>query len=190
MPETTCLGLHIGHDRAITFTQGGQITFHIAVERLDRRKHSDSSDIPLAEIRQLVDRLEIPVPTLDAACVTYHAVDAPRIARTLEADFKEAFPEFSGKFVAIDHHLAHALGALSCSPFEEALVLVADGAGDARLWGSQSESLFHVSRRDFYLLEERLQDRPLSTVYRPEFFLPDFFGAGEQKRQISLEAVS
>jgi len=186
MSETTCLGLHIGHDRAITVATGGQITFHTAVERLDRRKHSDSPDLPIAEIRRVVDRLEIPLSMIDAVCVTYHAVESSRIVRTLEADFKEAFPDFSGSFFTLDHHLAHALGALSCSPFDDALVLVADGAGDARLWGSQSESLFHVSRRNFYLVEERLQDRPLSHVFRPEFFLPDFFGPGEQKRQISL----
>jgi len=186
MPETTCLGLHIGHDRAITITQGTEITFHIAVERLDRRKHSDAPELPIAEIRRVLDRLGIEPPAIDAVCATYHAVDAPRIAKTLQADFQDAFPDFLGRFFALDHHLAHALGALACSPFADALVFVADGAGDARLWGSQSESLFHVSRRNFYLVEERLQDRPLSTVQRPEFFLPDFFGAGEQKRQISL----
>ena len=183
---TTCLGLHIGHDRAITITQAGQITFHTAVERLDRRKHSDSPDLPITQIRQVLDRLGIAVRTIDGVCVTYHAVDASRIARTLAADFREAFPEFEGDFSALDHHLAHALAALACSPFDEALVLVADGAGDARLWGSQSETLFHVSRRHFYVVEERVQDRPLSTVYRPEFFLPDFFGTAEQKHQISL----
>src|SRR5579864_8017540 len=178
MPETTCLGLHIGHDRAITITQGTEITFHIAVERLDRRKHSDAPELPIAEIRRVLDRLGIEPPAIDAVCATYHAVDAPRIAKTLQADFQDAFPDFLGRFFALDHHLAHALGALACSPFADALVFVADGAGDARLWGSQSESLFHVSRRNFYLVEERLQDRPLSTVQRPEFFLPDFFGAG------------
>jgi len=184
--ETTCLGLHIGHDRAITLTQGSEITFHIAVERLDRKKHSDSADIPAAEIVHVLDRLSISPRLLDGVCITYHSVEASRIARTLEADFKAALPEFRGRFFALDHHLAHALAALACSPFDEALVLVADGAGDIRLWGTQSESLFHVSRQHFYLLEERLQDRPLPFARRPEFYLPDFFAAMDQKRQISL----
>lgn len=184
--EATCLGLHIGHDRAITLTRGSQITFHLAVERLDRKKHSDSAELPVAEIHRVLDRLSIPPPRLDAVCVTYHSVEAPRIARTLEADFKAAFPEFSGRFYTLDHHLAHALAALACSPFDEALVLVADGAGDVRLWGTQSESLFHVSRQHFYLVEDRVQDRPFSFIPRPEFYLPDFFAAAEQNRQISL----
>jgi carbamoyltransferase len=185
-PEATCLGLHIGHDRGITLTQGSEITFHTAVERLDRKKHSDSADIPAEEIRFVLDRLDIPPSLLDAVCITYHSVEASRIARTLEVDFKAAFPEFGGRFFALDHHLAHALAALACSSFDEALVLVADGAGDIRLWGTQSESLFHVSRQHFYLVEERLQDRPSPFARRPEFYLPDFFAASDQKRQISL----
>lgn len=185
-PKATTLGLHIGHDRAITIARDGLITFHTAVERLDRRKHSDSSELPIQEIEFVLARLGIPIRDVDAVGITYHAVDASRIRRSLAADFEGAFPNFDGAFYTLDHHLAHALAAMSCSPFDEAIVFVADGAGDARLWGSQSESLFHVSRRHFYLIEERVQDRPLSAIHRPEFFLPDFFGTGEQKRQISL----
>lgn len=182
----TCLGLHVGHDRAISIAQGGQITFHLAVERLDRRKYSDSPNLPVKALRQVLNRLSIPVSSIGATCVSYHGVEAGRISSTLEADFKAAFPEFEGKFVALDHHLSHALAAFSCSPFDEAVVFVADGAGDARLWGSQSESVFHVSRKNFYLLVERVQDRPLSLVDRPEFYDPNFFTPDDQRRQISL----
>lgn len=183
---STCLGLHVGHDRGITIVQNGQVVFHIAVERLDRNKHSDSPDLPIETIRQALHRLSIPVHAIDAVSVTYHGVQAERISSTLEADFRAAFPEFAGAFSALDHHLAHALGALACSSFDEAVVLVADGAGDLRLWGSQSESLFHVSRKHFYLLDERVQDRPSSLVHRPEFFDPHFFSPEDQKRQISI----
>jgi carbamoyltransferase len=183
---STCLGLHVGHDRAISIVQGGQLTFHIAVERLDRRKYSDSPNLPVAAIREVLNRLAIPVAALEATCVSYHGVEAGKISSTLEADFKAAFPEFKGRFSALDHHLAHALAAFSCSPFDEAVVFVADGAGDVRLWGSQSESVFHVSRKHFYPLVERVQDRPLSLVDRPEFFDPNFFTPDDRKRQISL----
>jgi carbamoyltransferase len=184
--ENVCLGLHIGHDRGITIAREGQIAFHTAVERLDRRKHSDSPDLPIPQIRHVLERIGIETSTISAVCVTYHAVEASRIAPTLESDFKQAFPDFTGTFLAIDHHLAHALAAVACSTFEEAIVFVADGAGDSRLWGSQAESLFYVSREHFYLLEERLQHRPLATVYRPEFFLPAFFAVGQHNDQISL----
>lgn len=187
MTETPiCLGLHVGHDRAISLVQGGKLMFHIAVERLDRRKYSDSHNLPLDSIRLVLNRLSIPVSSLGAVCVTYHGIDAGRISSTLEAAFKAAFPDFKGRFSALDHHLAHAIGAFSCSPFDEAVVFVADGAGDARLWGTQSESLFHISRKYFYLLAERIQDRPFSVVNRPEFFDLNFFTPEDQKRQISL----
>jgi len=182
----TCLGLHIGHDRGITIIQNGQLGFHIAVERLDREKHSDSPNLPIDAIRRVLHRLSVPAGEISAVSVTYHGVVADRISSTLEADFRAAFPDYAGTFSALDHHLAHALGALACSPFDEATVFVADGAGDVRLWGSQSESLFHVSRKHFYLLDERVQDRPSSLVHRPEFFDTHFFSPEDQKRQISI----
>lgn len=182
----TCLGIHIGHDRALSITRNGHLSFHLAVERLDRKKHSDSAALPIAEIRTVLKRLDLSQGILDAVCVTYHGIQPEKMAPSLESLYKEAFPDFKGCFSALDHHLSHALGALSCSPFDEAMVLVADGAGDARLWGTQSESLFHVSRNNFYLLEERLQDRPLAMINRPEFYVPDFFSPVDHRRQISL----
>lgn len=186
MRKPTCLGLHIGHDRAISIAQGNRITFHLGVERLDRTKHSESHKLPAEAIRQTLRRISLPVSTLDAVCITYHQVDAPRVTAILEAEFREDFKDFSGTFSVIDHHLAHALGAFSCSPFEQSLVLVADGAGDIRPWGTQSESLFHVSRSEFYLLEERLQGRPLTLINRPEFYIPEFFDPADLNRQISI----
>jgi carbamoyltransferase len=184
--EATCLGLHVGHDRAISLVQNGQVTFHLAVERLDRKKHSDSPNLPLDQLRYSLERLQVSPRSIASVAVTYHAVQAERISSTLEGDFREAFPGFTGSFAALDHHLAHALGALVCSPFQQAAVLIADGAGDLRLWGSQAESVFHVARDHFYLLDERVQDRPSSLVHRPEFFDINFFSCDDRRRQISL----
>lgn len=38
--------------------------------------------------------------------------------------------DLRAKAVAVDHHLAHACSAYSCSPFDDALVLTCDGRGD------------------------------------------------------------
>lgn len=102
------------------------------------------------------------ISELKGVCISYLAVDASRVSMTLEASFRQAFPDFEGRFSALDHHLAHALGAKVCSGFNEALVVVADGAGDQRLWGSQSETIYHVSSDTFYLLDERVQSPPLT----------------------------
>lgn len=184
--ETLCLGLHVGHDRGISISKGGKIIFHVAVERIDRKKYSDSPALPIVELATVLDWLSIDISEIQATCVTYHSVRPERIAATLEAEFKAAFPNYDGIFSALDHHLAHALGAFACSPFDEATVIVADGAGDCRAWGTQAESVYHVTRDHFYLLEDRVQDRPLSHVNRPEFFDVNFFGDRDRTREISL----
>jgi carbamoyltransferase len=38
--------------------------------------------------------------------------------------------DVSDRFLWVDHHLAHAASAFLCSPFEEALIIVADGIGE------------------------------------------------------------
>lgn len=180
------LGLHIGHDRAISVADEATIIFHTAVERLDRKKHSDSYHLPAEEIRQVLDYLGIPIEAIAGVCISYLSADPLKITRTLEGKFRDAFPGFNGRFSALDHHLAHALGAKVCSGFEDALVFVADGAGDQRLWGSQAETLYHVSDEDFYVLDERVQSPPMSYVDRPEFFDPSYFRPDDHERQISL----
>jgi predicted NodU family carbamoyl transferase len=47
-----------------------------------------------------------------------------------------AFQDYRGTFSALDHHLAHALGAFACSTLDEAAVFAADRPGDVRLWGT------------------------------------------------------
>lgn len=142
--------------------------------------------LPIEEITTILQYLKIDVADLEGVCISYLAVDASRVSETLEASFRDAFPEFDGKFSALDHHLAHALGAKVCSGFDEAMVIVADGAGDQRLWGSQSETIYHVSSDTFYSLDERVQSPPLTYINRPEFYDPSYFRPDDQERQISL----
>ena len=40
------LGIHIGHDRCAALVKNGKLIASLAQERIDRIKHSDSSEIP------------------------------------------------------------------------------------------------------------------------------------------------
>lgn len=180
------LGLHIGHDRAISIANSKEIIFHSAVERFDRNKFSDSYKIPINEIKLVINYLGLRIEDFKGICISYLASDASKISKTLEAEFKCGFPNFIGRFSTLDHHLAHAIGAKVCSDFEESLVFVADGAGDQRFWGSQAESVYYLTKDTFYLLDERIQDRPFSHINKPEFFDLNFFRPDDYTRQISL----
>jgi carbamoyltransferase len=60
-----------------------------------------------------------------------------------------AYPErnISWQAKTVDHHLAHASNAVYTSPFDECVVLVADGAGEGH-----STSIYHFASNDFKLL--------------------------------------
>src|SRR5258708_36374944 len=44
------LGVHIGHDRGAAVVSGGKLAGALAQERVDRRKHSPSPELPYAAI--------------------------------------------------------------------------------------------------------------------------------------------
>ena len=60
----------------------------------------------------------------------YEEVFSPAVQRRLLA---EQFPNsgWADKFVPVQHHLAHAASAFYPSGFDEALILVSDGMGEA-----------------------------------------------------------
>ena len=180
------MGLNLGHDRAISLVSDDQLSFHTSIERLDRRKHSESPDYPVTEITQVLDHLGIAIDDIAGVCLSYLGSNPERIAETMAWEFHQQFPGFRGAFSTLDHHSAHAIGARVCSGFDEALVLVADGAGDERLWGTQAESLIFVSEEAHRLMDERVQSMPRSQLNRPKFYDPAFFRADDATRQISL----
>ncbi|MEM7123513.1 MAG: carbamoyltransferase C-terminal domain-containing protein [Pseudomonadota bacterium] len=180
------MGLNLGHDRAISFVSDGPLSFHTAIERLDRRKHSESPDYPVAEINRVLDHLGIAIDDIAGVCLSYLGSNPERISETMAWEFRQEFPGFRGDFSTLDHHNAHAIGAQVCSGFNETLVLVADGAGDERLWGTQAESLISVNAKTCQLIDERVQSMPRSQLNRPKFYDPAFFRADDATRQISL----
>ncbi|NBC31864.1 MAG: hypothetical protein GVY13_04235 [Alphaproteobacteria bacterium] len=186
MPANNYLGLHVGHDRAISVVSDGRLIFHIAAERIDRVKYSFSPELPISQIKVVLASLDIKASDLRAVAVSYHGICAKQIARTFEREFLMHFSDFNGAFFAVNHHLAHALGSFVASGQDESLSFVADGAGDTRHWGTQAETLFHVNRTNFYLVQERLQHQGYNSHNRPEFYDVSFFRPEDDYRQISL----
>jgi carbamoyltransferase len=65
-----------------------------------------------------------------------------------------------GKIIPVGHHISHAYSAFHTSPFDEALILVADGGGDIVGNQLEAESLYVGDHTGIRLLEQRLQDLP------------------------------
>lgn len=150
------LGVSNDHDRAAYLMKDGKIIVGIEQERLDRIKHSTSSCLPWEAINYCLDYAGIKVEQVDL-------VVASGLKNIIK--LREQLVIFS-KVHILSHHLAHAYSAFYSSPFEEAIVFVADGKGnsfdlltenyankDPNLY--EAESFYHVENNKFFILDKK-----------------------------------
>lgn len=174
------LGINVSHDRSAVLAAGGRVLCGIAEERLDRRKHSvavaeDGSylcTLPQRAIDYVLQEAGIALSDCAAivavGSVVYHPQRPLRnltvqdVLAQLPAGIDPTRVEILG------HHSAHAVGAFAASPFEEAVVLVADGAGNVvpaagrrRIPAVEHVSFYHAQGNDLRLLS-RVDSAPRS----------------------------
>lgn len=171
------LGVSLGHDRSAALVESGRIVAAIAQERLDRVKYSEGYHVPVEAVfyalgaGDLAPR-DIDLVTVSSAELTEAELLAAAVPQMLELGFKAPVKHVS-------HHLAHAASAFFTSPFENALIWVADGGGQILGGRQEAESLFIGSGQSVHLLRTRLADLPSTDITsRP-------FGAREST-QVSL----
>lgn len=128
------VGLNLGHDGGCAVIAGDRVVA-VAEERVNRARYSPGWSAALA---YCLDAVDVALPDVDL--VVFSCV-GPR----LEDGFTGGLDRFglpAGRAAAVDHHLSHAYSAFCLSPFDDALVVVADGAGN----DSDTESYFLADR--------------------------------------------
>ncbi|MBI2055049.1 MAG: hypothetical protein HYT39_03045 [Candidatus Sungbacteria bacterium] len=122
------LGLKIaGHDTGACLISDGKV-IAIAEERLNRVKHSHNM-FPVLAIPYCLEALGIKPEEVDL--VVIDQIDTRKNAPMKQWLLEHTGAAFSkARIEIINHHDAHAASAFFCSPFEEAAVLVYDGAGE------------------------------------------------------------
>ena len=72
----------------------------------------------------------------------------------LSLEFKKAFPSdtFVGKFIQVEHHLAHMVSAHTVSPFKQSTVVSIDGFGDfaSTAWGIGAGNKIDINGRIYF----------------------------------------
>jgi carbamoyltransferase len=158
-----------GHDSAAALVIDGEFAVGVAEERISRRKHT--GDFPIGAIEACLAQADLEFGDIDEIA---HAFDyAPYKAmyaldpisselyrdvlsrEAFRARVRQALPEFPDSGVHhVDHHLAHAASAYLTSGWEECLVVVIDGMGEAhgasvyRACGGQLEPIHRISAAD------------------------------------------
>ncbi len=143
-----------GHDSAAALVVDGELVAAIAEERISRRKHTGAfpagalaaclelAGIELDDVDEIVHAFDYwpyrTVFSLDPVSrELYRDVLSREAFATRVADFLPSLPLERVRHV--DHHLAHAASAYFTSDWDECLVLVIDGMGEAH-----SATVYHA----------------------------------------------
>ena len=127
------LGYCATHNGAVCLLEGDKIVAAVQEERLTglKRDRIRNLDECLA-LRYCLDAAGIGVDDLDMIVGSYFSGD-------LQSGTNVIRQGWSGQFLSIPHHLAHAFGVFAQSGFEDASVLVIDGQGGLADYLPQSE---------------------------------------------------
>jgi carbamoyltransferase len=144
-----------GHDSAAALLIDGELVAAVAEERIARRKHT--GDFPVGAIASCLTEAGLQAQDIDAVVHSFdylpyramYSLDPVSKELYSEVLSREAFaarasvalPQLPGERVAhIDHHLAHAASAYYTSGWEECMVAVIDGMGEAH-----GASVYHAA---------------------------------------------
>lgn len=177
MPMT--LGIHLGHDRAASIVKDGHLHSHIAEERLDRVKHSTLAEVPYRSIDALLRAGRYGIGDFAAIGVTYANYDIHTFLPEIRDRLADYYCRQIPPLVPVTHHLAHALSAFHTSDFDEALVFVADGAGDPVEGGRlEAESWYLASPQGMEAIGRRTQEFVVDVYDVPVLFLYPLMNEG------------
>jgi carbamoyltransferase len=180
------LGIHIGHDRGAALVREGELVAQMSEERLDRIKHSNSPMLPYKSIRAVLEIAGITPDRLGTIGISYTNVVITDIIDQLSDEIREFLDLPDIPVYGLGHHECHAWAAYYTSDFNNALILVADGAGDIIDDKLESESLYLGEKDHLKLVERRLQNFGTSRIDRRNSFNLTYMSEVDRIKQISL----
>lgn len=186
MQIKNALGIHIGHDRGAAIVCNGRLVAQMAEERLDRRKHSNSAELPAKSVAEVLAIAGVRGEDVGSVGVSYTNVVIGDVVEQLAPEIRELLNAPSVPVHGVGHHDCHAWSAYYTSDFERALVLVADGAGDIVGDRIEAESLYTAEGHRLTLLARRLQDFGLTRTTRRNSFNLAYMSEADRVKQISL----
>ncbi len=180
------LGIHIGHDRGAALVSHGELVAQTAEERLDRKKHSNSPELPLKSIEAVLRLGNVSAGNLGVVGISYTNVVVERILPLLAEEIRDTLGVPSLEVIGVGHHDCHAWSSYFTSDCSRALILVADGSGDIIGSRLEAESLYSAAGDSISLLDRRLQDPGSSRMTRRNSYLLPYMNDTDRHKDISL----
>ena len=186
MGSRISLGVHIGHDRGAALVRDGHLVAHLAEERLDRRKHSSSPELPGRAIAAVLKIAGVGPDALSVIGISYTNVLIENIVGQLADEMRDRLACPTVPVHGVGHHDCHAWSTYCTADVERALVLVADGSGDIVGDRIEAESLYVGEGGRIRLLDRRLQDFGLTHTTRRNAFNLAYMSPRDRPKQISI----
>jgi len=180
------LGIHLGHDRGVAIVRDGLLVGQLAQERIDRRKHSPSPEIPYQALDKLLRYLDLKPSDIGAVGFSYTNVRVEDAAKQFTDELRDHYKVRRWPIYPARHHDCHALATFYTSGFTETLILVADGAGDIVGQRLEAETLYRASVGEIRPIAQRLQHFGLTRTDRRNAFNYDYMHEVDRVKQISI----
>ena len=180
------LGIHsLTHDSGVCLYKNGKVAYALEEERLSRIKHHPGIEVegkpPLLSLSWTLKEANLQLKEIDKFVHVGWKGDKFMkldLARNRFRDFAKSLDPDTTRTSFVPHHKAHAASAYYASGFDDALVLVVDGAGD---W--TSTSLYIGEGRELRKVDEYPPDQSLGFLYSKAAKIIGLgdFGFGEGK---------
>ena len=135
---------HTGpHDGSVSVLNDGEL-FHYIEERFCNTKHAGEVLYGLLEVSKNCRRID----NLSFSNLFYHLYDFGVYSSILYGLLKVSVPGQADVMIHYEHHYLHAKTSFCHSGFENAVVVVIDGAGTTFNYGKENLTIFDMTKSD------------------------------------------
>lgn len=166
--------------------KNGTVIGAISQERLDRIKHSSSSKIPVDAINTLLKYFHLSIEEITCIGISYNSVEDLCVEKFYKEELETIYGCIRIPVFFTNHHIAHAYSSFFSSGFDDALVFVADGAGDYFNGMQEAESLYIAKENKIEMICRRLQNPTIGRLTDERSYLLPHMPSFIQDYEISL----
>lgn len=153
---------------------------------MDRIKYSSSSKIPVDAINALLKYFHLSIKEITCIGISYNSVEGLCVEQFYKEELETIYGCIHMPVFFVNHHIAHAYSAFFSSGLDDALVFVADGAGDYIDGMQEAESLFIAQEGKIEMICRRLQNPTTGHLTDERNYLLPHMPSFIQNYEISL----
>ena len=160
------------HDASVTILKDDKIIAHIQEERHTNITHDGSPMVSLTKVKDYIDKFD----SISFTHLFSHYIDPLPYMRTLQ--FMGGLDQRVNEIIdhgemLHNHHDYHAMCGFVGSGFEDAVVVVIDGAGSTFDYGKENQTTYDISLSKFDIIEKYIVgDGSIVDDSRPSYVKP------------------